>query len=79
MERVYLTDTDYLLLVFDRIPLSDSSSCDCSSQTFTIENFKRSIQAHVTLYTTTIGLNSVVLIRQILLSQFKRLINFVDL
>ena len=78
MERVYLTDTDSLLLVFDRIPFSDSSSCDCSSQTFTIENFKRSIQAHGTLYTTTIGLNSVVLIRQILLSRCKRLINFVD-
>ena len=58
MERVYLTDTDSLLLVFDRIPFSDSSLCDCSSQTFTIENFKRSIQAHATLYTTTIVLIS---------------------
>ena len=62
MERVYLTDTDSLSLVFYRIPFSDSSSCDCSSQTFTIENFKRSIQAHGTLYTTTIGLNSIVLL-----------------
>ena len=58
MERVYLTDTDSLLLVFDRSPFSDSSSCDCSSQTFTIWRFKRSIEAHATLYATTIGLNS---------------------
>ena len=64
MERVYLTDTDSLLLVFDRIPFSDSSSCDCSSQTFTIENFKRSIQAHGSLYTTTFGLNSLVLLSE---------------
>ena len=58
MERVYLTDTDSLLLVFDRSPFSDSSSCDCSSQTFTIERFKRSIEAHASLYATNIGLKS---------------------
>ena len=76
MERVYLTDTDSLLLVFDRSPFSDSSSCDCSSQTFTIERFKRSIEAHATLYATNIGLNSGVLLSEI--SKRNVLINFVE-
>ena len=80
MERVYLTDTDSLLLVFDRSPFSDSSSCDCSSQTFTIERFKRSIEAHASLYATNIGLKSGLLLRIHHWSLSKRniLINFVD-